>query len=145
MGTLTNLTHEEAWEIGTGIRKSLMRKGVEASIAVVNRDGRPLFQLAMDLARPFTANVALLKAMQSAKTGWSTKFVGESIAKGERTPQILNLDSATLIKFAGGLPIYDKSGNLLGGAGVSNLLAEEDEFHTRNGIKAAGFVPERSQ
>ncbi len=140
MTEVKSLSGEEAWKIADAIRDFYLCEEEGVSIAVVNRDGRPLMLVTMSNARPFTANVALLKARQAAFTGRRTRHTAAQVAGGEVTLGLLGIDSDKFVPWPGGVPIYDDQNRLLGGAGVSNLTGDEDETLAATGVKAAGYV-----
>jgi hypothetical protein len=97
----------------------------------------------MDETRPFTENVAFLKACQSAIAGRRTRELREQVAVGDTTPEILDIPLSSFIKWAGGVPIYDADIVLLGGAGVNALSEDDDEKFCIAGVEVCGFSSDR--
>lgn len=145
MGTLKILTSTEAWRIASSIRNALLDAGLSANVCVVNRDGRPLCEITMDNTRPFTATLAFHKAQQSASVGRRTRWIRDQVADGEIGLDALGIDPAKFVKWAGGVPVYDSQGTLLGGAGVSNLSEDQDEAFCAAGVEACRYASDRDQ
>lgn len=139
MGQIHSLTSDEAEAVMAAAVQTLKTQFKTASISIVNRDGTEIAKAIMDGARPFTANVANLKAKQAAWTGKLTSQTRDDINAGMITAEILGLDPKCLVPWAGGVPIYDQEGHRLGGIGVSNLTQEEDEMVAENAVGKAGF------
>lgn len=111
-----------------------------ASISVCNAQLFEIAKCAMDGVSLTTITIAELKATQAAYTGETTRATRDQIASGDITPEILGLDPRTTLKWAGGVPIYNSTGHLLGGLGISNLKEDEDEEVAVTVIKKFGFV-----
>lgn len=139
MGEILNLDDAEALAIAVKIREILITTGRIACICVVNRDGRPLVQIAMSMAKSFTRITALRKARQSAKTGKTTRQLRDSVKEGSVTPHTYDIKLEHFVKWAGGVPIYDANKNLLGGVGVSGLEEDEDENLAILGVEEIDF------
>jgi len=139
MGQIFSLTAKEARKIMDAAVQTLETQFIAASVCLVNRDGTIIVSLMMDGVRPHTANVARLKAQQSALTGKSTLDIRDEIAAGKKTAEILGIPANELICWAGGMPIYDKEGNLLGGIGVSEPGEMTEEMVAENAVCKAGF------
>jgi glc operon protein GlcG len=140
MGQTDILTADEAWTIAGLARDMLQSQGWAASFCVVNRHGEPLLSFILDGVRPFTAGIALLKARQSASTGRRTRFIRDKLSSGEWNMGFAGLDAASYCPLAGGVPIYDQAGNLLGGCGISNLNEDQDEQVAGHAVEKAGFA-----
>ncbi len=139
MGKVYSLTSKEAEKIMEAAIQTLEKRSQVAAIVIVNFCGIEIAKAVMDGVRLFTANVALLKAQQSALTGKSTAQIRNDVQSGGVTTRILGIDPEEFIKWAGGVPVYDKRGHLLGGVGVSNLTQEEDEIVAKAAVNQAGF------
>jgi len=142
MGSVVTLTHGEAWQIGSKARELLLAAGKEACVFVVNHQGKVLFHVAMDEIRGFTSDVAFIKAMLSSETGHRTSTVRDKRAAGEMLNLALCVGENDAI-WAGGVPIYDGKGSLLGAIGISNLKEEEDESIAIHAVEETGFTSDR--
>lgn len=132
-----SLTAEVALEILSNARALLYEYKKSASIVIVNALGFEIAKLVMEGAKSASVSIAYFKAEQSARMGHTTRTIRDRISSGETTAEILGIDPNHLIKWAGGVPIYDEEGNLLGGLGISNLTEDEDEEFA---IKALNFA-----
>ena len=139
MGQIYSLTSREAEAIMAAAVHTLETQFKVAAISLVNRDGTEIYKIVMDGVRPFTAHVAKLKAKQAALTGKPTSETRDEIKAGNLTAEILGIDPKKLAPWAGGFPIFDQEGNLLGGIGVSNLDQAEDAMVAENAVCKAGF------
>ncbi|MBR9703010.1 heme-binding protein [Candidatus Woesearchaeota archaeon] len=129
--------------IATEAIKRLEITGSVASISIVNIHGFEIARLVMDGAKPVSANVALMKAKQAAALGKLTSETRDEIEEGKKTPALLGIQPDCVVPWAGGVPIYDEEGNLLGGLGISNLTEDEDEDAAENAVVSAGFLYEK--
>jgi uncharacterized protein GlcG (DUF336 family) len=125
MGQIFSLTSKEAEKIIVAAIWIAEKSGKAISISLHNRDQTEIARFVMDGVKPLTAEIACSKSFQSSWAGKSTKETRDKIKAGEMTPADLNLRN--VIPWAGGLPIFDKEGHLIGGIGVSNLKEDEDE------------------
>lgn len=139
MGQIHSLTSDEAQVIMGAAMYTLKARVKVASVVIVNRDGMEIVKVVMDNIKPFTVNVASLKAKQSVWTGKPTSKIRDEVDAGEKTLGVLGIDPDNFIPWAGGVPIYDKNDHLLGGIGVSNLAQEEDEMVAESAVCKAGF------
>ncbi len=139
MGQIYSLTYEEAEKIMAAAIQTATTQFKVVSISIVNRDRTEIAKAIMDGVRPFTANVALLKAQQAALVGKPTSEIRDKISDGEITPEVFGIDPKYLVPWAGGMPIYDTENHLLGGIGVSNLTQEEDAMVAENAVCKIGF------
>jgi uncharacterized protein GlcG (DUF336 family) len=143
MGDIRCLTHDEAWQIAGAARDALLSAGKHANFCIVNAFGHPLVTVSMDATRPVTLGFAVAKAMESAKTGQSTRWMQQKLSAGEITLGLFGLDSDAHVPWAGGCPVYCTQAIQLGAMGVSGLTEEEDEMVCRDAIAAKGFLADR--
>lgn len=139
MGQIYSLTFDDAQAILAAAIQTLKTQFSVATVSIVNRDGTEIVKAVMDGVRPLTVNVALLKAQQAAYTGKSTSTTRHEIESGSKTAEVLGIDPKYLVPWAGGVPIYDAEGHLIGGIGVSNHAEETDEMVAENAVCKAGF------
>jgi uncharacterized protein GlcG (DUF336 family) len=99
--------------------------GVPMNIAVLDAGVHLKAFSRMDGALLGSIDIALGKARTAALFGLSTETIGEFSKPGGTSPG-LELTNGGLVVFAGGLPIRDKDGVLLGAVGVSGgAVAQE--------------------
>jgi len=104
---------------------------------VVFDDGGNLKALSrQDGALLVTLDFAQGKARTAAMLGMSTKELSDSVAftDNDRPMGLRYLDDISMVQ--GGLPIRSKSGQLLGGIGVSGAPSEQDEACGRAALDA---------
>ena len=143
---MVTLCGGKAFEIVATAREVLKEKGQTACISVYNHMGLELCFSAMTTnVRAFAANIAKLKAEQSAKTGRRTVYLAQQVREGKLTERVLNIPKDEFITFAGGVPIYSSDGELIGGMGVSNLKAEEDEAICIETLERLGYLSDRPE
>ncbi len=139
MGQIFSLTSTEAEKIIAAAIGTLESQLDVASIVLVNRDETEIAKTVMDGVKPLTARIAFMKARQAAWTGKPTDQTRNDIAAGKFTAISLGINPEELVPWAGGVPIYDQEGHLLGGIGVSNLAQEKDKDVAENAVVKAGF------
>jgi uncharacterized protein GlcG (DUF336 family) len=114
-----NVALAEARRIATEI-------GVPMNIAVID-DGANLKAFTrMDGALLGSIDVALGKARTAALFGMTTEAIGEFCKPGGTSPG-LEQTNGGLVIFAGGVPIRDPQGRLLGAVGISGGAVAQDQ------------------
>ncbi|MFA1622840.1 heme-binding protein [Rhizobium mongolense] len=99
--------------------------GVPMNIAVLDAGVHLKAFSRMDGALLGSIDIALGKARTAALFGLSTEAIGEFSKPGGTSPG-LELTNGGLVVFAGGLPIRDENGVLLGAVGVSGGAVAQD-------------------
>src|SRR5262249_28904351 len=99
-------------------RSAAMKIGVPMNIAVLDTGAHPKAFARMDGALLGSIDIALGKAKTSALFGMASEAVGEFCKPGGTSPG-LELTNGTLVVFAGGMPIRDSNGAVIGAVGVS--------------------------
>jgi uncharacterized protein GlcG (DUF336 family) len=99
--------------------------GVPMNIAVLDAGAHLKAFARMDGALLGSIDIALGKARTAALFGMTSEGVGEFCGPGGTSPG-LELTNGTLVVFAGGVPIRDASGALVGAVGVSGGAVEQD-------------------
>lgn len=99
--------------------------GVPMNVAIMDSGANLKAYMRMDGALIGSIDIALKKAKTSAIFGMNTEDVGEFCKPGGTSP---GLDSTNggLVVFAGGIPIRDEEGRLLGAVGVSGGAVAQD-------------------
>jgi uncharacterized protein GlcG (DUF336 family) len=143
MGKISCLTFEEAWKLAAACLLELGTLSKVANLCLANRYGQVLVQATMDLARPVTAHFAVLKARQAALSGQRTRWLRDKLATGEVTLGLFGISKEEFMPWAGGVPVYDTDGVLLGGMGMSNLDENEEEAFIIRLVESAGFLSAR--
>jgi uncharacterized protein GlcG (DUF336 family) len=99
--------------------------GVPMNIAVLDESANLKAFIRMDGALLGSTDIALRKARTAALFGMNTEAIGEFCRPGGTSPG-LEATNGGLVVFAGGIPINDSRGNLLGAVGVSGGSVEQD-------------------
>jgi glc operon protein GlcG len=144
MGIVQNLTHEEAFLLLNTAYQLLSEDGKTASIFIAERNGTIIAQLNMDDIRPVTANIAMLKAKQSACTAERTGWLRDAVSAEEYSLELFNVPKSEYVPWAGGVPIYSSDHVLLGGIGICNLDETEDEYYAVKTVENCGFLSNRT-
>jgi len=120
-----SLTEEIALAAVAAARKAASGIGVPMNIAVLDAGAHLKAFARMDGALLGSIDIALGKAKTSALFGMTSEAVGEFCKPGGSSPG-LELTNGTLVVFAGGVPVRDRSGVLIGAIGVSGGAVEQD-------------------
>jgi glc operon protein GlcG len=107
------------------------------NIAVVDRGADLVLFRRQDDAYLGSGKIALQKAQSSASIPFPTRTIAELVYGTDGTPPALpGLAHSDIVAFAGGLPIAEASGALVGAIGVSGGSADQDEDCAKAGIAA---------
>lgn len=121
------LTLETALKVAEGAMEACRNKGIQISVAVVDRDATLQVKLRDTIAAPVTLELSERKAYTAVNFNAPTS----QLASRADTP-IGRIDA--FVMSAGGIPI-EVGGNLMGGVGVSGApVSETDEECARAGI-----------
>ena len=99
--------------------------GVPMNVAILDSGANLKAFLRMDGALIGSIDIALKKAKTSAVFGMNTEAVGEFCKPGGSSPG-LEQTNGGLVVFAGGVPLRDRQGNLIGAVGVSGGSVAQD-------------------
>jgi uncharacterized protein GlcG (DUF336 family) len=99
--------------------------GVPMNVAILDSGANLKAFLRMDGALIGSIDIALKKARTSAIFGMNTEAVGEFCKPGGSSPG-LEQTNGGLVVFAGGIPLRDIEGNLIGAVGVSGGAVAQD-------------------
>ena len=113
--------------------------GVPMNVAILDSGANLKAFLRMDGALIGSIDIALKKAKTSAVFGMNTEAVGEFCKPGGSSPG-LEQTNGGLVVFAGGIPLRDPDGNLLGAVGVSGGAVAQD-FEVAQAAAAALSMP----
>jgi uncharacterized protein GlcG (DUF336 family) len=98
---------------------------VPMNIAIFDTGANLKAFMRMDGALLGSADIALTKARTAALFGFNTEVIGEFCKPGGTSPGLENTNGG-LIVFAGGIPLRDADGKLLGAVGISGGSVEQD-------------------
>lgn len=120
--SLTEQAVERAIAAGRAAAREI---GVPMNIAVLDAAAHLKSFVRMDGALLGSIEIALGKAKTAALFGMNSEAVGEFCKPGGSSPG-LELTNGVLVIFAGGVPIRDCTGALLGAIGVSGGAVAQD-------------------
>ena len=129
----TVLSHQDAWLLVEGIKKTLEQDNLGASVAVVDDHGELLAFLRTDGCKLPSLNIAINKAFTAAREKTASKEVGEA-SRSSPFP-MTNFGDLRYTAWGGGIPITIK-GETLGAVGVSGLPEEEDMRLAQEAVNA---------
>lgn len=109
--------------------------GVPMNIAVLDDSANLKAFARMDGALLGSVDIALGKAKTSALFGMPTEAIGEFSKPGGTSPG-LELTNGGLVVFAGGLPVHDAGGRVIGAIGVSGGAVEQDRLVAQAAVAA---------
>jgi uncharacterized protein GlcG (DUF336 family) len=101
--------------------------GIPMNVAVLDGAGHLKAFLRMDGALLGSIDVAMRKARTAVLFGMNTEAVGEFCKPGGTSPGLESTNGG-LVVFAGGIPLRDTDGRLIGAVGVSGGSVAQD-FH----------------
>jgi uncharacterized protein GlcG (DUF336 family) len=131
-----SLTEEMALAAIAAARKAASGIGVPMNIAVLDAGAHLKAFARMDGALLGSIDIALGKAKTSALFGMPSEAVGEFCKPGGSSPG-LELTNGTLVVFAGGVPIHDSRGAVIGAVGVSGGAVQQDRQVAQAAAEAA--------
>jgi uncharacterized protein GlcG (DUF336 family) len=120
-----SITQSQADAVIAAARHIAHEIGVPMNIAVLDAGVHLKAFSRMDGALLGSIDIAIGKARTAALFGMNTEAVGEFSKPGGTSPG-LELTNGGLVVFAGGIPILDGKGALLGAVGVSGGAVDQD-------------------
>ena len=131
------MDYESAQNSIKGAVEEAKNLNLRMSIAVVDQGANLVCFVRMDDALLGSADIAIRKAKTAVFFNVPTGKLGELSQPGG---PLFNIEHSNggLITFAGGVPIHDPDGNIIGGIGVSGGSVEEDHLVAEAGKKASG-------
>ena len=130
------LTEEIAVAAIAAARGAASEIGVPMNIAVLDAGAHLKAFARMDGALLGSIDIAFGKARTAVLFGMNSEAVGEFCKPGGPSPG-LELTNGTLVVFAGGVPIRDRDGGVIGSVGVSGGAVEQDLLVARAAASAA--------
>ena len=119
---LTSAIAERILEVGAAKAEQI---GVPMNIAVLDEGAHLKAFVRMDGALLGSSDIAMKKAKTSAIFGMATEAVGEFCKPGGSSPG-LEQTNGGLVVFAGGIPLKDSAGSVIGAVGVSGGSVAQD-------------------
>lgn len=119
------MNNELAYKILEAAKKKAQSLNVAVSIAVLDPYAHLVAFLRLDGCILGAIDLAIGKAKTAALFQMSSENLKGAIHPDGPAPS-MQLSNSGLFTFAGGFPIYDKSGNIIGAVGVSGGTVEQD-------------------
>lgn len=101
--------------------------GQPMNIAVVDGGGNLVAHIRMDGAWLGSVDIAINKAYTSRAFDISTKELGEKSQPGKDFYGIQVADGGRVMTFAGGIPLKNQAGDVVGAVGVSGGAGKQDQ------------------
>jgi uncharacterized protein GlcG (DUF336 family) len=112
------------------------------TVAVLDPGGHLVALKRADGSGILRAQVAMAKAWGVLAMGWPAR---ELVDRAERNPEFFGalgvLAGGRMLPVAGGVPIKDLAGSLVGAVGISGDTSDNDERCAVAAVRAVGLVP----
>ena len=132
---MSDITAKQSQEILNAAVKMAQEINTKMDIAIVDAGTNLKAFIRMDDAWLGSIDIAIKKAKTARFFNMPTGDIGKLSQPGEPLYNIEHSNGG-LITFPGGLPIEDKSGNIIGAIGVSGSSVENDHTVAVAGAKA---------
>lgn len=120
-----SITQAQADAAIAAARKTADAIGVPMNIAVYDDGANMKAFVRMDGAFLGSADIAMNKARTAALFGFNTEALYDFVKPGGTSPGF-DRTNGGLIVFAGGIPVHDADGRLIGAVGVSGGAVAQD-------------------
>lgn len=128
--------------IGAALATARDMGGNPLAVAVVDGAGTLVALARQDGAPPLRAVMAQNKAWSVIASGRSTRALGDmQTARPTVFSALCNAGDGRLVPLAGGVPVVDAAGMVLGAVGISGDTSDHDETCAMAGVRAVGFSP----
>ncbi|MDQ3035600.1 MAG: heme-binding protein [Myxococcota bacterium] len=131
------------------MRDALSREPKPAVIAVADAQGELLALARLDGAPASSITIARNKAWTAATQGTPTRAIGARLRSADEAFDIAYYGDARACGWAGGLPVRDRDGHVVGAVAVSGLPELDDERIAAVGLAAIeqrlGISPARER
>lgn len=108
------------------VKQKASDMGVKAVIAVADAGANTISLQSMDDAYIASADIAINKAFTVVSLKMPTKNLASLAAPGGSLYGIQFTNGGKIVIFGGGVPLYSKDGQIIGGIGISGGTAEQD-------------------
>jgi len=121
-----SITLEKANLLIAAVRERAVQMGVKAVVAIADKHANPVSVQCMDDSYIASYDIAVNKAFTVTSLKMPTTALKTLAAPGGSLYGIQFTNSGRIVIFGGGVPLYDKNGNIVGGLGVSGGSEEQD-------------------
>ena len=121
-----NISLSLALALTEKVKQKAREMGVKAVIAVADAGANTISLQSMDGAYIASADIAINKAFTVVSLKMPTKNLASLAAPGGSLYGIQFTNGGKIVIFGGGVPLYSKDGQIIGGIGISGGTAEQD-------------------
>ena len=121
-----SITLEKANLLIAAVRERAAQMGVKAVVAIADKHANPVSVQCMDDSYIASYDIAVNKAFTVTSLKMPTTALKTLAAPCGSLYGIQFTNSGRIVIFGGGVPLYDKNGNIVGGLGVSGGSEEQD-------------------
>ena len=121
-----NISLSLALALTEKVKQKAREMGVKAVIAVADAGANTISLQSMDGAYIASADIAINKAFTVVSLKMPTKNLATLAAPGGSLYGIQFTNGGKIVIFGGGVPLYSKDGQIIGGIGISGGTAEQD-------------------
>lgn len=121
-----SITLEKANLLIAAVRERAVQMGVNAVVAIADKHANPVSVQCMDDSYIASYDIAVNKAFTVTSLKMPTTALKTLATPGGSLYGIQFTNSGRIVIFGGGVPLYDKNGNIVGGLGVSGGSEEQD-------------------
>ena len=108
------------------VKQKASEMGVKAVIAVADAGANTISLQSMDDAYIASVDIAINKAFTVVSLKMPTKNLATLAAPGGSLYGIQFTNGGKIVIFGGGVPLYSKDGQIIGGIGISGGTADQD-------------------
>ena len=121
-----NISLSLALALTEKVKQKAREMGVKAVIAVADAGANTISLQSMDGAYIASADIAINKAFTVVSLKMPSKNLASLAAPGGSLYDIQFTNGGKIVIFGGGVPLYSKDGQIIGGIGISGGTAEQD-------------------
>ena len=133
---MPDITLSQAWDAVNAALGKAKEMGLKMNIAVVDTGTNLKAFARMDNAWLGSIDISIRKARTAKLFDFNTGEIGKLSQPGAPLYGIEHTNGG-LVTFAGGVPIHNKSGEVIGAIGVSGSTVEHDQMVAEAGALAA--------
>ncbi len=133
---MPDITLSQAWDAVNAAVGKAREMGLKTNVAVVDAGANLKAFARMDGAWLGSVDISIRKAKTAKYFDFNTGEIGKLSQPGAPLYGIEHTNGG-LVTFAGGVPIHNKSGEVIGAIGVSGSTVEHDQIVAETGALAA--------
>ncbi len=108
---------------------------VQAALTLVDKAGHVIASYRMKDSLLVSIDVSRKKAYSAVAMKQATSQLNQLVQPGAPFYQLETITNGEIVTFGGGLPIFNKQDQLIGGLGVSGGTAEQDQLIAQTGLE----------